>query len=263
MKNPKTGRLIEVSVLTVTDLHQSAALFAELRRVAEQHRPDIVAVVGDCLHAGEDMKGRLTVAECAEQISSLPVKHVVFARGNHEDANWLEFEHHWLKQTRPLHALNGEVFKYGPLCLVGFPCYMGDETTFLGTKEPLQGWVEWLKPLFRLHGRAMHTLWLMHEPPCGTPLSTAHSVVAGNPAWNEAIDFFTPRLTISGHDHIAPIRGKCWHHRLGPTSCINVGQTNHGPLHYALVQVGFSLPTSPLPETIRVTAYPMAETIQC
>jgi hypothetical protein len=43
-----------VTVLTATDLHQNRQLYADLRKAVVEHQPDIVAIVGDCLHAGED-----------------------------------------------------------------------------------------------------------------------------------------------------------------------------------------------------------------
>jgi len=32
---------------------------------------------------------------------------------------------------RRLNALHGEVFVHGPMVLVGFPCLLGDETSYL------------------------------------------------------------------------------------------------------------------------------------
>ncbi len=104
----------EVTVLTVSDLHQSRKLFEELAQAVKFHKPNLIAVVGDCLHAGEDFKARLTVQQCADILNAQP-SEVLFVRGNHEDENWVEFAKHWRRSKRPLHALNGEVFRFGPL----------------------------------------------------------------------------------------------------------------------------------------------------
>jgi len=144
-----------VTVLTVTDLHQDRRLYEELAHAVTQHKPDIVAIVGDCLHAGEDMQGRLSVTECAKRLHDLPCQEVVFVRGNHEDENWTEFAEYWRKRTRPLHTLHGDIFKIGPLCILGFPCYMGDESHFLEKRKPLFGASKWIRALSKVHGDAL------------------------------------------------------------------------------------------------------------
>ena len=250
------------TVLTVSDLHRNTALLAALREAVVQHKPDVVALVGDFLHGFDDNKGRVTAEECANQLSTLPAEEIVIVRGNHEDDAWLKFVEAWKKSGRPLQALHGEVFAHGPMTLVGFPCLMGDETAFLGDRAPLPiESDEWLPEVILPAGRAARTLWLMHEPPAGTPLSAAGSVVEGNPDWVTAIERFAPWLTISGHDHITPIRSGRWHHRIGRTTCVNVGQTDSGPLHYCVVEAEFDSSTPCLPIHMKVTAYPCGETI--
>jgi Icc-related predicted phosphoesterase len=101
----------------------------------------------------------------------------------------------------------------------------------------------------------------MHEPPAGTPLSERGSLVEGNPDWVTAIERFSPWLTVSGHDHITPIRSNCWHHRIGQTTCVNAGQTDHHPLHYCLVEAEFESQAPSLPTKLEVTAYPWQETL--
>jgi len=92
-----------VRVLTVADLHQSSVLYRELALSVEEHRPDVVAIVGDALEAfSASSKFRLTVEECAESLARLPVARIVFVRGNHEDSNWSEFVCAWPHQRRPL-----------------------------------------------------------------------------------------------------------------------------------------------------------------
>ena len=96
---------------------------------------DVVAMVGDCLHMGEDMENRLNVEECAAALSSLPCEEIVFVRGNHEDENWLKFAKCWHRSTRRLTTLHGEVFKIGQLAIVGFPCLLGSEEFFISLKN--------------------------------------------------------------------------------------------------------------------------------
>ena len=86
INKPKTAapKTYEVTVLTVSDLHQSRILYEELVRAIAKHKPDVVAFIGDFLHAGDDFEDRLSVEECAAILSALPPT-VVFTRGNHED----------------------------------------------------------------------------------------------------------------------------------------------------------------------------------
>ena len=211
-----------IKILTVTDLHRVRVLYEQLARAVESHQPDIVALVGDFLDAGGEHADQFSTAECAAFLSRLACKEVVFVRGNHEDSNWWEFLAAWQATGRPLHALHGSTFVHGPLVIVGFPCLMGDETAFVESlhdghapaphldSDP----AVWLPKVLLPHGPAARTLWLMHEPPAGTPLSKAGSVVEGNQEWVTAIEQYSPWLTISGHDHVTPRKTKRWHHRL-------------------------------------------------
>ena len=101
----------------------------------------------------------------------------------------------------------------------------------------------------------------MHEPPARTPLSAPNSPVAGNSDWNRAIERFSPLLTISGHDHLTPLKTGIWHHRLGSKVCVNVGQTDAGPLHYTFIEAEFPGDSPSLPSKMRVTAYPAGESV--
>jgi len=252
----------KVTLLTAADLHRSAALLNELRGAVARHRPNMVALVGDFLHAGEDNQHRVSVPDCAKMLAGLPCSVILFIRGNHEDEAWLEFAEAWKKTGRPMYQLHGEAFTYGPLALVGFPCALGDETAFIGDRSPLPfESEEWLLAVIESIGVSARTLWLMHEPPTGTPLSKPDSITEGNPEWVTAIERYSPWLTISGHDHITPINSKCWHHRLGKTTCVNVGQSNHGPLHYTLVETFFNKESRSLPVRLRVSAFPWQESI--
>ena len=251
-----------VRLMTVTDLHRSSALIDELQKTVSACQPDCVALVGDFLHAFDDNEQRLTVEASASALSKLTCPEIIFVRGNHEDEAWLTFASHWQQSGRPMHALHGEPFSVGPLTVIGFPCLLGDETAYIGERPPLSAYSEdWLPAVMQRTGPAGRAIWLMHEPPSGTPLSAQNSVVEGNPDWITAIERYVPRLTISGHDHRTPLGTGRWHHRIGQTTCINAGQTDHGPLHYCVVRADFTGSKSGLPTVMQVTAYPWAQTI--
>ncbi|MGA2246948.1 MAG: metallophosphoesterase [Verrucomicrobiota bacterium] len=97
-----------IKILTATDLHRSGALLKELQGAVGKHKPHIVALVGDFLHAFDDDARRLTTRQCAELLAQLPCAEIVFVRGNHEDEAWYEFAEVWARSGRPLHALHGE-----------------------------------------------------------------------------------------------------------------------------------------------------------
>ena len=251
-----------VRLMTVTDLHRSSALINELRETVSARQPDCVALVGDFLHAFDNNHRRLSVEACAAGLSKLTCPEIIFVRGNHEDEAWLTFASHWQPSGRPLHALHGEPFSVGPLTMIGFPCLMGDETAFIGDRSPLSAFSEdWLPAIIHRTGPAGRAIWLMHEPPTGTPLSARNSVVEGNPDWITAIERFAPRLTVAGHDHLTPRRTGRWHHKIGSTTCVNVGQSDHGPLHYCWIQADFQNTARGLPSKIEITAFPKNETL--
>jgi hypothetical protein len=85
--------------------------------------------------------------------------------------------------------------------------------------------------------------------------------VEGNPEWVSAIKRFSPWLVIAGHDHLTPVRSGRWYHRIGQTTCVNVGQTDKGPLHYCLVEAEFASAEPSLPNWMQATAFPWEETI--
>jgi len=250
------------TLITVSDLHRRSVLLHEFNAAVVRHKPSIVALVGDFLHAFDDNEGRVSVEECAHLISTLSADEIIFVRGNHENESWWEFANVWNAIGRPLRTLYGELFSHGPMTLVGFPSLRGDQSAFIGDRPPLAlNPDEWLPEVILPGGRAARTLWLMHEPPAGTPLTARHPMVEGNPEWVQAIERYSPWLTISGHDHQTPIRSKCWHHRIGQTTCVNVGQTDNGPLHYCVIEAEFESASPSLPSRMQVTAYPCQETI--
>ena len=256
-------KTMEVTVLTVADLHQSRQLFATLSQAVDDHQPDVVALVGDCLHIGEDMENRLSVKECAAALSSLHCKDVVFVRGNHEDENWLRFAKYWRHSNRALTTQHGEALKVGPLVIIGFPCLLGSEEFFVNPREPLPPNPEkWLLNHLHEHGKAAQALWLMHEPPRGTVLSQTNGPTSGNHDWTDAVKRFAPCLVVCGHDHHTPIENKRWYCELGNSTCINVGQADHQRLHYSVIKAKFTPESTGLPAKISIAAFPWQETIE-
>lgn len=258
-----------VRVLTVADLHQSRSLFPQLTAVVAEHRPDVVAFVGDMLDAFPDPKNRrLKPGDCARAIAGLPVEHLIFVRGNHEDHTWPEFVAAWPHDRRPLTALYGTSCTIRPLVIVGFPCLTGSENYWCAhllnegnvmemapaqCREELPVDLEtWLPDLMRRTGPAGRTLWLLHESPVAFPLSMPR---AANGLWWEAVVRFQPKLSISGHDHCSPIATGTWHARVGHTTCVNVGQAE-SELHYVIIDFEFANTNPSLPTSIHVRAFP-------
>lgn len=259
-----------IKVLTVTDLHRVRSLYELLGKAVASRQPDIVALVGDFIDAGGEHADQFSTAECAAFLGRLACKEVVFVRGNHEDSNWWEFLAAWQATGRALHALDRSAFVHGPLVMVGFPCLMGDETAFVESlcngevrredyeEDPLA----WLPKVLLPHGAAARTLWLMHEPPAGTPLSKAGSVVGGNLEWTTAIERYSPWLTVSEHDHVTPRRSGRWHCRVGQTFCVNAGQSDTGPLHYCVITAEFASDRPALPRRMTIQVQPGGEAVQ-
>ena len=169
-------------------------------------------------------------------LAQLPVPFY-FVRGNHEDENWLDFRCAWeaVRKTAPT-RLNGDFTRIGEIGVVGFPCAMGMEEAFsegrcLGSEH----YSYWLDKQLSEHGDAAKQLWIMHEPPTGTLLTEAGSVVEGHLWWRDAIEEHQPKLVICGHDHQTPIRRNTWQVTIGETEVVNVGQNMDGPLHATLV----------------------------
>jgi Icc-related predicted phosphoesterase len=201
-----------------------------------------------------------TIAEtkaAISRLSRLPCLKTVFIRGNHEDsARWV-FAEEWRQSGRELHLLEGASFTYGPLVMAGFSC-LKLQGTGIGADLPANP-DKWLPKLLRPHLPAARTLWLMHEPPDGTPLSEGTGPVSGHVEWRLAIERFLPRLVVFGHDHWTPLKARRWHCHLGAIMCVNVGQTDQGPLHYCLVDMRFPQKGPCLPGSIVVTAYPQGD----
>jgi Icc-related predicted phosphoesterase len=227
-------------ILIATDLHQRAVLYEALVRLVAGTKPDAVVLGGDFLHGtGLLPYGRtrhLTPTQCAVELQAVSVP-IFFVRGNHEDENWFEFREAWrsLRQTSPL-RLNGSFAEIGNIGVIGFPCAMGQEEAF-SEAELLGGehYGYWLPTLIEDHGDAARQLWVMHEPPTGTRLSTVGSVVEGHAWWRDAIEEHQPRLVVCGHDYFTPIKNDVWQDQIGSTTVINVGQHMDGPLHGTLI----------------------------
>lgn len=254
---------VRVRVLTVTDLHQSTRLYGQLAEAVTAHRPDVVAFLGDFLDVPVRGTGLLTVEECAVAIAGLDVPEVVLVRGNHEDWNYLTFAEALKATGRAVATLHGEEHVRGPMTMVGFPTQLGDETAFTLQKAPLGTHPGgWLSRLVRRVGPPARTVWLLHEPPSGTPLTVSAGPISGNPEWSEAIQRYTPWLVVFGHDHATPIARGRWHHRVGETLVVNVGQPHDGVLHYALIDAEFEDARPSLPGRLTVRAFPWDQVVE-
>ena len=261
-------------LLTVTDLHQSPEHYRWLAEVVRIHRPDVVACVGDFLHGEPTNQTLLSHHEAAQLLANLPVDHMVFTRGNHEGENWRAFVEAWPSQTRPLIALYGTAEVFGPLVLVGFPCFLGQERPFVQTlpksgnevADPTQSGGRkvlpvklslWLKPLMQSLGPAGRSIWLMHEPPAGLPIAQPGTF---NPIWTDAVENYQPLLTVSGHDHSTPHSRGSWHTKLGKTTCVNSGR-GAMELFYCVIDFEFPSQEPCLPCRTTITAMPWKQTI--
>ncbi len=214
-------------------MHQHRALLTELVRAVERVRPAAVAFVGDLLDSNGSAPGMVELEECAEWVANLATPELIFVRGNHEEDNWPSFASLLRGKGRRTVTLHGECHRVGATGLLGFPCFEGYEDPFLEGREALSAdTMEWLPGVIDEHGTAARTIWLMHEPPAGTGLSTA---ITANAEWATTVRRFQPRLVVSGHDHQTPLRTRRWHAKLGRTVCVNTGQTHKPPLRYAVI----------------------------
>jgi Icc-related predicted phosphoesterase len=265
-----------VRALTVADLHQSSKLYRLLGSAVSQHQPDVVAIVGDCLDFGDGQHhDRFSIQECAAWLSSLPVKHMVFVRGNHEDENWVDFVQAWPLEQRPLIALYGTATTVGPLVILGFPCLTGSEEAWCQTLPKSGNQLTrdrtlsgrnclppnpdgWLAPLLRKHGPAARTLWLMHEPPVALPIAGPQTC---NFVWTDTVESHRPLVVVSGHDHKLPLENNTWNAKLGDTLCVNAGQ-DASDLHYCVLDFEFRQETPCLPTRVIVQAFPWRQRVE-
>jgi Icc-related predicted phosphoesterase len=223
MSQDPENSLATIRVMTVADIHAVGSHYDQLRTLVKKSSPDILACVGDILDMEGTAAGMIEPEECARRLADLPVSEILFVRGNHEHWNWYSFAEAWSNSGRQLLTLHGEAMNFGPLVIVGFPCSMGEEEPFRGDRPPRLGNPSsWISPLLRKYGPAVRSLWLMHEPPSGIPLAEPRS---SNLHWKEAIEHYSPRVVVCGHDHQTPLSRGMWHHRCPTgTVCINVGQ---------------------------------------
>lgn len=126
----------KIKVLTVSDIHRSKTHYRNLAAAVKEHRPDVVALLGDFLDASGSSESKLPVDECARALARLKCPEVIFIRGHHEDSAWFTFAEEWNAQSsRELQLIQGGVFVYGPLVIVGFPAWTTAATASL-TKFP-------------------------------------------------------------------------------------------------------------------------------
>lgn len=252
-----------VRLLTVSDLHQRADLYTKLVNAVRAHRPEAVVLCGDFLHGLEAERGMLSVAECAREIARLEVAQVIAVRGNHEHVQFADFMEAMAPATVSFTTLHGEAARVGCITLLGFECLLGNDVAFTLWKEPLPPEPgAWVPKLMRKVGSAGRCLWVAHELPAGTPLSATSGPLSGNPEWTALIERFNPRLMVCGHDHTTPMKCKRWHHRMGETVLVNVGQSDGAELHYSVIEAPFELSQPSLARQMAVTAFPWGQSIE-
>lgn len=253
-------------LLTATDLHSRLEYFVALEEAVRRHKPHAVALVGDFLEGLSSSRGFLSQTEVGLILGRLDTARLLIVRGNHEHENWLEFRQAWISMRpvlQPLHAASSSI---GAMTGVGFPCLMGDETAFvsscLADGDSRAGLAEldfsvrpdlWFDGGFGGNASPRNQIWLMHEPPTGTPLSRSSGIVVGNPLWERLVRKHQPRLVICGHDHTTPTHIGQWHARLGNTTVVNIGQSDSGPLHHLVIDIGTEQANS---AALHLTAYP-------
>lgn len=261
-------------VLTAADLHQSRLHYRGLTQAVKRHHPNVVAIVGDALEAFLFHKTfHFSTPECARRLAKLPVDHLIFVRGNHEDRNWPEFVAAWPHEHRKLIGLYGTAYQVGPLRIVGFPCQFGAEHHWCSTlqagsnemsldlqadRDPLPPEPDcWLPDLLRRLGPGGRALWLMHEPPTDRTIARRET---SNPLWLEAVHRFRPLVVVAGHDHAAPLANRTWYERVGESFCVNVGQAE-GAFHFALMDFEFRQAGGHLPCMVTIRAFPWREVV--
>jgi Icc-related predicted phosphoesterase len=252
-----------VRLLTVSDLHQRSELYTGLHKAVRTHRPDAVILCGDFLHAMEPEHGMLSVAECAQAVACLEVARVLAVRGNHEHVQFADFADAMATATASFTTLHGEAAQVGDMTLLGFECLLGNDVAFTLLKQllpPEPG--AWVPKLMGKLGPAGRCLWIAHEPPSGTPLSASSGPLSGNPEWTALVERFNPRLMVCGHDHTTPTKCKRWHHRIGETVVVNVGQSDGTELHYSVIEALFDANQPSLPRRMTVSGFPWGQSIE-
>ena len=68
----KSEKSVRVRVLTIADMHESWLHYGNLSLPTQAHRPDVVVVVGNALHAFDlNSKHQFTMAECVKILAEL------------------------------------------------------------------------------------------------------------------------------------------------------------------------------------------------
>ncbi len=194
--------------------------------------------------------------ECSRRLNALSVAEIVCVRGNHEDANWVDFA------PGRIRSLNGRACAIGPLVVVGLLCLLGDASWFLGPEAAASPDVsDWFPKIVQKYGAAARTLWLAHEPPNLTRLSVRSGPLQGNAEWRAAIEQYSPLAVVSGHDHETPWQTGHWHDRIDHTVCLNAGQKRDF-LQYLLIDATFASAAIALPIALTVRHYPTKEILE-
>jgi hypothetical protein len=222
-----------IRVLNLAGVRQSRRHYRWLSAAVAEHKPDVVAMVGDFIGPQVLTSHPYcpTLDEVAEQLSALRAGHLLFVRANHKEEEWRRLTAAWPFEKRPLVAPCAAACTIGPLAIVGFPCQLDWEGPWCETlsrrgneivpdpsqpgrnRPPLKPNL-WPLALLQATGPAGRTLWLMHEPPFAEPIAAA---VCRNPRWAHVVKRCRPLVATSAHDHHTPLESGIWHARLGET----------------------------------------------
>ncbi len=231
------------TVMTVSDLHLHPGLYRQLESAIAEHKPDVLALVGDFLDAQfHPHPGLLHPSTVGWMLFNLPYQ-VVCVRGNHDDSQMPDFVAGWDPDRPPLLALHAEVAVVCEIPITGFPCWLGDESFYLKVAlqrasrrqaagddifARLAALINWEYPALT------KSLWLMHE----APVTGIASQIAVCDDWRLFIESRQPDVVVCGHDHSTPIVTGVWNVRHGRTWIINTGQAHstESALRYCLLE---------------------------
>lgn len=254
-----------VTVLTVSDLHCSKPLYEQLLVAVSHHKPDIVVLAGDSIHWSGDSSAYLNVGDCAEGIGRLPCRKIAFIEGNHDLEVWSAFLAAWQKQPNPerLQILAPGILQHGQLMVVGLPCDIS------GADKSITGWhygdanlSEWINKSVEYYGVPFKTLWFIHEPPSGTPLTPQQGFYRGSDTTLKLLQKYQPRFVVSGHEHAHPRHIGMWYTNIGTSTLIDTGQDPDGILQYCVFRFQYDSYSPSEHGSVEVNAFPCGQTIK-
>ena len=108
-----TDESCSVKILVAADVHLRRRKLEALGAAVSKEKPEVVALNGDLLDVGATYRHQVGARDCAALLSGLPPCELVIVRGNHEDANWLDFLAAWSLESRRLTLLHGAAAQRG------------------------------------------------------------------------------------------------------------------------------------------------------